>query len=368
MKLPAGAFRFDFATISSFAADDKEADPNRRPFKGNAHTGKPMQHYLGNVAVDLKSMRFNRKDLPVLRDHDGQSIVGFTSSIKKTDAGVEVEGQLVGVTAAGREVIDLLDAGVPMQMSVYVPPTKILRLAEGESAEVNGHTVNGPGAVLYGTTLREVTITALGADDLTKAALLSSSDAVEVEEETLADREQNTETKTMTKKTEDGSANGAGGEEKFDAAQIRADAIKSERERVAFITSKSAGRGIDPKLVQKAIDEGWSREQAATEFLDAIAERKEARLETIRKATPDASGGGNGDDELGGEERATSRRAASGDSGETSFKAPAGTPAEFLRFESEWRGDAELRERFGDSFERFAATRAADEGLIFYRS
>jgi hypothetical protein len=64
-----------------------------------------------------------------------------------------------------------------MQASVYIPPLEIQSLGNNESATVNGYTLMGPGTIFRKSMLREVTLTALGADENTSAVALAEMSA-----------------------------------------------------------------------------------------------------------------------------------------------------------------------------------------------
>jgi hypothetical protein len=75
----------------------------------------------------------------------------------------------------------------------------------------------------------------------------------------------------------------------IDEAAVR----KTERERIAQI--RTLGKGVDAKLVDKAIDDGLSADAAARLFLEAQQQQGAARLEQLRgdesaSAAPAASG------------------------------------------------------------------------------
>jgi len=138
-----------------------------------AHTGKVVRHpYWGQLAIDLSGVEIGSERKPVLRDHKSEWIVGQTTSIRRTPKGIEAEGLFSDKTAHGREVRDLADDDFPWQASIYVPPLQIERVPEGSEAEVNGHTLKGPGSIFRKSRLREVSFCALGMDDDTSAGII----------------------------------------------------------------------------------------------------------------------------------------------------------------------------------------------------
>jgi hypothetical protein len=277
-------FRLDDVEVSSQQGDGK---PERRAFKGKANTGQPFPQLFGGKAIiDMASLRVDRQKLSVLKDHYAE--IGFTNKLAVGDQGIDVEGVLLGVNEIGRETIAFLDAGMPWQMSVYVPPENILRVAEGESIEVNGKLRKGPISVWQGCALRECTITALGRDGNTSVSLLG------------AGRERNSltvpvhqEEKAMAKQ-DDGAAPVA-----QTPAQLKEQSpglyeavlkigrdegeklgVEAERKRIADIRARA--KDIDPKLVDKAIEDGLSVADAVDSFLSYMQSRKEGRLAAVR--------------------------------------------------------------------------------------
>ena len=296
-SVPADAFRLDFpvrfAEIETEEAAGSTPGHRSAAFAGSANSGIPFDHwYYGKTVVDLGTLTVNRQDLPVLGDHDASlsGIAGYTSKVTLTKDGVEVEGNLFDVTPIGKMALGLLDAGAALQMSVYVPGGTTLILKEGEETEVNGAKFTGPGAVLQNTQLREVTLTALGADEQTSASLLAarrerggaapdstdrgflSVTTTSFAEENMAERTDAPALDTAKLKNEHPTV----------YATVLAEGQKAERERVAFIYARAKLGLVSDELVQKAIDEDWDRAKTLDAFFVHVSERKEAKLSARR--------------------------------------------------------------------------------------
>jgi hypothetical protein len=277
MRVPVEAARFEVELEPMQLAAKRDDEAQGFQFRGVAHSGKPIlgHWFWGNLIIDLAGLSIGRQDKPVMLDH--QEILGFSRRIAKDEQGVTVEGTLLDVTESQKETLAMMRAGMPFQMSVYIPPRAVKAVGEGEEVVVNGHKLRGPGHVITKSVLRETTITALGADEHTSAALLAEAADVVVE---LREQDEN----KMAEKTSDAAPDAAAAEAKLAAERAQA----QERDRVSKILNLATG--VDTKLVQQAIDEGWTFEQAATKFTDFLRERKEARLEAIREQTPKPSG------------------------------------------------------------------------------
>jgi hypothetical protein len=268
--------------------ETSEEPADKIPFRGKANSGGVIEGhwYWGNFAIDMAGVAVNRQDLPVLRDHRTDHVIGYTTKIETSDEGIDVEGFLVPATEAAREVIAQLKAGVPFQMSVYLPVRKSLSIAEGQTELVNGRKLAGPATIIKNSVLREATITALGADEATSAVLLSDrSDTVRVEVQTLREEQ---ERETMGAKNEPTAApHKEQQSDQVDPAVHAAAEVQKERERVAFAMAK--GEHVSPELLQQAISEGWDKATIAEKFLDHVAEQATARRDQLTAEAPEST-------------------------------------------------------------------------------
>ena len=102
----------------------------------------------GNLAIDLSGVSIGREKKPALRDHDSDRIVGWTEGINIDEKrGIVAEGIFSEKTEDGRQALELADEGFPWQASIYIPPLVIERVKDGETAEVNGRKIKGPGTI-----------------------------------------------------------------------------------------------------------------------------------------------------------------------------------------------------------------------------
>lgn len=178
LDVPRQACQFEAANVRLAARG--ESDVEGRSFEMVATTGNPMAHWWwGSMVVDLAGIKFKEK-LPALMDHDGRLRVGYTESISvEKGVGLVAKGKLMEHSAPAQEIKADAKAGFPWQASVYLQTRKVQVLRDKEVADVNGFRFNGPGAILRETKLREVTFTALGADDETSATPLAGNFADE---------------------------------------------------------------------------------------------------------------------------------------------------------------------------------------------
>lgn len=288
MKVPRNALNINPSEDSSFELLAEGEGDKRKKFRMVANSGGviPNHPHWGNFAIDLEGMNIGRVRKPALRDHDPQRIVGHTYSIEVTDEGLVAEGTFSD-TNDGREVMAMLADGFPWQASVYVPPQSIEKLDEGETAEVNGRTIQGPGHVFRQSSLREVTFTSLGADENTGAAALSEvtidaviTAAIETEV-SMEDQEVVEETTAQLSDVA----------EESPVAKLD-DRVESEtaaeRDRVNALLSSALPDQFG--LVQQLIADGLSKEDGLQKLMNDVKEKMSDKLAHKLSATPEPVG------------------------------------------------------------------------------
>src|SRR3989338_5906077 len=174
-NIPKAALRFKEEDVPVEILTSQEGEKTkRRKFSMVAHSGRVMlNHWLwGNLAIDLSGVSIGREKKPALRDHDSNRIVGWTEGINIDEKrGIVAEGIFSEKTEDGRQALELADEGFPWQASIYIPPLVIERVKDGETAEVKGQKLKGPGTIFRKSVLREVSFCALGADEHKKRPL-----------------------------------------------------------------------------------------------------------------------------------------------------------------------------------------------------
>ncbi|HUX15196.1 MAG TPA: hypothetical protein VMW52_01920 [Phycisphaerae bacterium] len=160
------------------AADD--GAPKLKRFKMTAYTGGALRlaGWPFPVVVDLAGMK-SRGARPVFKDHLRSQVIGHTDQVAITSNRIHVEGVISGTSPAAREVVDTSGNGFPWQSSLgadVMPPVgRIVFVEAGETAEANGRTFTGPCFVARGSTLKEISFVALGADDNATAKVAASA-------------------------------------------------------------------------------------------------------------------------------------------------------------------------------------------------
>ncbi len=165
------------------------------------------------------------------------------------------------VTEAARQIIDLAKAGFKFQASVGVDPARRERLEPGAKVTLNGKTIQADAmgiTLIRAGALKEVTITALGADSQTSVAVAASQKGTNMPAETT------------------------------DIDQV----IKAERERIGTIEAALKGLVFHGEQAKVWADELRSQAIAGEITTDAFHAsllqviRNDAQLKAMRDARP----------------------------------------------------------------------------------
>lgn len=153
-----------------------EAEGKRPRFDIVGYTGAPV--YLSNfyspVIVDLAGLRAASQQIPALRGHDVDRIVGQTDAVKIDASGVRLEGAITGDNGDAQEVVSQAKNGFKWQASIGATIDRREFLDAGKRATVNGREVSGPMVIAREATLKEISFVALGADGQTSASVAAS--------------------------------------------------------------------------------------------------------------------------------------------------------------------------------------------------
>ena len=159
--------------------EDGEADGPVR-FTAVAYSGGQVPNYgwLGDIAIDLATLKNPAGQVPVLADHANKvgSIAGHgVLSVQTGPTGeryLQLDGQLSQATDSAKQIAALIEEGFPIQLSVHLSGAT-LRETEGE-INVNGRTVKCE-HVFENATVREVSFIPVGADANTGASAAFSA-------------------------------------------------------------------------------------------------------------------------------------------------------------------------------------------------
>jgi hypothetical protein len=149
-----------------------------------AYTGAAMRldGFYHPVVIDLASASVEKQNVPVPMNHDPERMLGHTDSIKISDGKITA----TGVLSHGGELTDRVAGsaknGFPWQASIGADAKKYEFIAKDHYCEVNGRKQDGPCVVARGAKIREITITAMGADADTETHISARKKELEMDE------------------------------------------------------------------------------------------------------------------------------------------------------------------------------------------
>ncbi len=171
-EAPAAACRLSGGPMKLAAS--KDAAGKNRPITMRARSADPIEHYYwGRIVHDMAGMRLAKEVIPI--DYEHYQPIGFLNTFTASNEGLDVAGELTPRQETGdrgREVIELSDAGVPYEASIYFGEEglKIEYVGEGAVAPVNGYSFEGPGVIVREWILRGVAVCPYGYDMQTESA------------------------------------------------------------------------------------------------------------------------------------------------------------------------------------------------------
>ena len=285
---------------------------------GIAYSGGKMNlpGWKHPVVVDLAGMDIP-ETVPLLTNHENKtdSRVGIISASIKDNA-LEIFGEIVSDSKDAQDIVAQGKAGADWQLSIGAD-VKECELVKS-SRSVNGQEIQGPFYHVTKSTLREVSVVAVGADAHTsmkvtanfnlskpniegesmteenKTNVSAADETVNTEQEkkqeTAAPAAKETEAE---KKPEQAKAEAVPAAVTASATDVSATAkeaavaaVKAERERVSAI--QGICNGEFPEIEKQAIASGWTPEVVTKKVLETIrAERPAASVNISVKAKPE---------------------------------------------------------------------------------
>lgn len=229
---------------------------------GLAYSGDAMDVGWGKpIVVDLAGMAIPG-NIPLLVNHLNLTSyrVGLVNPTVKDDA-LMIDGEIVSSNEISTEIIEQLKANAEWQLSIGVAVEKYELVEEGEQ-EANGRTFAAPFFHITKSTLREVSVVAVGADSSTRMRVAASFHLYNAEGGRRMDYEPN--------KVEGQPPNGVTPTPEPEANV--ANVLTAERTRVSGIQDVCAGQ--HPEIEREAIKAGWSVEDTSRKVLKALRENR----------------------------------------------------------------------------------------------
>ena len=144
----------------------------RRKMRGVAYAGGVLSYYGDNIAIDLDTLQFTGKQVPLLRSHDRDRVVGYGHLMREGNALI-VEGEMLSNEHADG-IVSAADEGLEWQMSVHIESRRTITRHAGDVVNGQAITVDDV-TVLADGVIREVSFTPTGVDADTSARILSLS-------------------------------------------------------------------------------------------------------------------------------------------------------------------------------------------------
>ena len=260
---------------------------------GIAYSGGKMRLFGWShpVVVDLAGMTIPGS-VPLLANHENHTLgrVGV-AEVKAESGHLTLSGEVVAAGELADAIVAQGKAGADWQLSIGAE-VEAAELVQQGKRKVNGVEHDAPFYHVSRSTLREVSVVAVGADRSTHMKVtakleLKGNSIMEPENKTTVNGEQGKETPaahaapataTAAKPVEPPKSVAAAAtiekpaEPVPDAKVIAAEAVKAERDRVTMI--KSVCGGEFPEIEAKAISEGWDRNAVNEAVLKAYREKQ----------------------------------------------------------------------------------------------
>ena len=241
--------------------------------KGVAYSGGKMRLFGWSrpVVVDMAGMAVP-ESVPLLANHENHTLgrVGLVTA-KVEDGHLEISGEIVGEGDLADAIVAQGKAGADWQLSIGAEVEAAELVQEGRRT-INGVEHDAPFYHVTKSTLREVSVVAVGAD---KATHMKVTASLKLKGNSIMEPEKKVEAAQPATPAPAAPAEpnrkieaAAAPEKPVDVEAVAQAAVKAERERVGMIKSVCAGEF--PEIEAKAISEGWNREQVNEAVLAAF--------------------------------------------------------------------------------------------------
>ena len=257
------------AAVQFVRADDGASEGLTTPriprFSMLGYTGGVIRQAWSRepIVIDLAGMTVPSV-IPIVFGHDYalESVLGQgTASVSGT---LVIDGSILSKGEAAMQVVQLGDSGYQWQASVGADVDEQYLVADGDTAQLNGQTFNGPLRVVSRSTLRECSFVTLGADAATAVTITAQAGESPMSEETKAADGMPTGPVASEENTgpmPTGPSDVASAAPKLDVAAIRAAAVAEIKEEVTkavkaeLLDGLRAGRGVAIHASKPALDD-----------------------------------------------------------------------------------------------------------------
>ena len=270
------------------------ADGGKPKVSGLAYSGGKMRLFGWShpVVVDLSGMAIP-ETVPLLANHENHTLgrVGLVAA-KVAGNSLAIEGGIVAEGELAGAIVSQGKAGADWQLSIGAE-VEAAELVQQGRRKVNGVEHEAPFYHVTKSTLREVSVVAVGADKSTHMKVtakleLKGNSIMEPDNKEMTPPKAEAANTPVAAAPKEVSAAAATvhPEPAPDAGAIAAEAMKAERARVVAV--KAVCGGEFPEIEAKAVAEGWTKEQTSDAVLAAYRAKQPtttAPSVTVRKGT-----------------------------------------------------------------------------------
>ena len=258
------------------------AAEGRKPtVKGLAYSGGKMRLFGWSrpVVVDMTGMAVP-ESVPLLANHENHTLcrVGVVkASVGET--GLEISGEIVAEGAEAANIVAQGKSGADWQLSIGAEVEAAELVQEGRRT-INGAEHEAPFYHVTKSTLREVSVVAVGAD---KATHMKVTASLQLKGNSIMEPEKKVEAAAAApaspakpaeapKNIEAAATVAQPAAEPVNVEAVAQAAVKAERDRVGMV--KQVCNGEFPEIEAKAISEGWNKDQVNEAVLAAYRQKQ----------------------------------------------------------------------------------------------
>lgn len=319
-----------------FTDGDQGQEKNKLRLK--LYDGSVVKHWFwGNLAFELATMRMRRKTRnPILYSHDTDQRLAYSTSAS-FDGQFVLEGEFLKKSQKAAEIKQDIAEKFPFEASLRfdMDQSTIVFVKEGESVEVNGHKLKGPGTLVKDAKIMEGSVCVFGALKNTKSEIFERTNIMEETKiesaEMFAEQYPEMHAEIVTVAKDEGMAEGV------DKGQ------KEVRESFAEFAEKF---GDDPALCIEQFKAGATIEEATAVQNEKLKARNKELADKAAKQSQtkvDPAAQEFSDTQTQGKEKTDKTKPAK------------------ERYTDEFNESADIQAEFGGSVESFVAYREAED-------
>jgi len=156
-------FIFNMRGAVEFAAGEGQQEKNN--VRLTLYDGSIVKNwYWGNLAFELSTMKMAKKKNPILFSHDTDQRLAISDKASFEGKFI-MEGTFLEGSEISQQVKKEMLEGFPFESSLRFDPDRsiIMNVPDGQSVQVNGHVLKGPGTVVKNALIVEGSICVFGA-------------------------------------------------------------------------------------------------------------------------------------------------------------------------------------------------------------